>query len=238
MATDSEDDPPVETEVAVLPRETWERVKGSLENFEAFLEYAEALSNRARQERDDVEESGRSLTDVDRLASIKALEGTLSLAYALFPGQGALMRPLFRIYDALVGVNLGLEPDPILRADRGKKRPPHGAAVQRLKGEAAAALELYRKSGQNLKPASEIVARKVNVRDLEAIGYKASPHQDIKGRTIMDWRSEINQAGAQSIAARRYDFLLEWSREYGDDEAAGVADFILAELLTAPKKTG
>ncbi len=209
MAADNEDDNPVEIEIAALPRETWERAKDSLETFEAFLENAELLSSISRQRRDEVEESGRSLAAVDRLASIKALEGTLFLVDALFPGQSALKRPLIQLYDALVGVHAGLATDPLIQVDRPPQRPPHGAAVQRLKGEAAAALALYYKSGQTLENASEVVARHIKARDLEAIGYRATPHKDIRGRTIMDWRSEVIQPKARSVAAQRYNTILD-----------------------------
>ncbi len=238
MAANSKDDSPVETEVAVLPRETWEHVKGSLETFEAFLENAELLSNKSRQRRDEVEESGRSLAAVDRLASIKALEGTLFLVDALFPGQSALKRPLIRLYDALVGVHAGLATDPLIQVDRRRGRAPRGAAVQRLKGEAAAALALYKKSGQNFGPASEVIAHHIKARDLAAIGYTVTPHQDIKGRTIRDWRSEVIKSRARSIAARRYNTVLNYFKECGTDEAESAAEFVLTKLLTAPKKNG
>ena len=229
MAADNEDDNPAEIEVAVLPRET-------LETFKAFLENAELLSHISRQHRDEVEESGRSLAAVDRLASIKALEGTLFLIDALFPRQSTLKRPLIRLYDALVGVHAGLATDPLIQVDRPQQRPPHGAAVQRLKGEAAAALTLYYKSGQTLEYASEVVARHIKARDLAAIGYRATPHKDIRGRTIMDWRSEVTQPKARSIAAQRYNTILDCFKECGINEAASTAEYVLAKLLTAPNK--
>ena len=231
MAADNEDDNPAEIEVAVLPRET-------LETFEAFLENAELLSHISRQRRGEVEESGRSLAAVDRLASIKALEGTLFLVDALFPGQSALKRPLIRLYDALVGVHAGLATDPLIQVDRPQQRPPHGAAVQRLKGEGAAALALYYRSGQTLKNASEVVARRIKARDLEAIGYRVTPGKDIKGRTIMDWRSEVIQPKARSVAAQRYNTILDYFKECGTNEAASAAEYVLAKLLTAPEKNG
>lgn len=234
MASDNKDGSSSTSDVVVLHRQNWEQIKGGLENFRAHLEDAEALSNRARRKRVELEDRGRSLVEVDRLACIMALEGALALAMNLFPGQGW---PLGRIYDVLYGIHFGLEPDPLLQISREKKRPPQGGAVQRLKGAAAAALELYRRSGQNLKPASEKIARQVNLRDLESIGYKASPYQSIKGRTVMDWRSEIRQAGPRSVAAGHYNKLLNDFREYRDDEAAEAADFILSNLMI-PKKSG
>lgn len=231
MAIDNEDDNPGDIEVALIPRET-------LEIFEAFLENAELLSSVSRQRHDEVEESGRTLAAVDRLASIKALEGTLFLIDALFPRQSALKRPLIRIYDALVGVHAGLATDPLIQVDRPQQRPPHGAATQRLKGEAAAALTLYCRSGQTLEIASETVARHIKARDLSAIGYRLTPHKDIKGRTIMDWRSEVNQPRAQSVAAQRYNTVLDYFKKCGANEAASAAEYVLAKLLTAPKKIG
>ena len=238
MATDNEDDSPTEVEVPVLPRETWEHVKRSLEKFEAHLENAKLLSSAARQYHDELLEGGRSLEEVDRQAILKALEGTLLLVDDLFPGQSVLKRPLIRVYDAIVGVHNGLATDPVLQVERPQQRPSHGASVQRLKGEAAAALSLYYKAGQKLNPASEIVARKVKMRDVASIGYRMSPNQDITGRTIREWRSEVTKPKAQSIAVERYNMVLYYFKACGADEAAGEAEFVLAELLTPPKKTG
>ena len=238
MATDNEDDSPTEVEVAVLPRETWEHVKRSLEKFEAFLENAKLLSSAAHQDHDELLEGGRSLEEVDRQAILRALEGTLLLVDDLFPGQSVLKRPLIRVYDAIFGVHYGLATDPVLQVERPQQRPSHGASVQRLKGEAAAALSLYYKAGQKLNPASKIVASKVKMRDVASIGYRMSPDQDITGRTIREWRSEVTKPKAQSIAVERYNMVLYYFKACGADEAAGEAEFVLAELLTPPKKTG
>ncbi len=232
MTSDNKDDSVGAVE---LTPEMWERVKGNLMKFEAALEDAAGLSSRSRQRLDEVWESGRSLEHVDRLSIIKALIGTIALIDDLFPGQSTLKRPLIRICDALGGVDLGLETDPILQGDKEKKRPPQGIQVQRLKGEAAAALELYRRSGQRLKPAADVVAEKIQKRDLTAIGYRVTPYKKIKGRPVMEWRSEINQAGSQSIAADRYNVILNYL-ECSSDEAASAAEYVLATLLTPPKK--
>ncbi len=45
MTSDNKDDSVGAVEVAVLPRETWEHVKRSLEKFEAHLENAKLLSS-------------------------------------------------------------------------------------------------------------------------------------------------------------------------------------------------
>ena len=107
-----------------------------------------------------------------------------------------------------------------------------------MKGEAAAALALFYKSGQTLETASEVVARRIRARDLAAIGYRATPHKDIKGRTIMDWRSEVTQPNAQPIAVQRYNAVLDYFKECGPEEAASAAEYVLANLLTAPKRIG
>ena len=235
MTSDNKDDSVGAVEVTP---EMWERVKGILMKFEAALEDAAGLPSRSRQRDVEVWESGRSLEHVDRLSIIKALIGTIALIDDLFPGQGALRWPLIRICNALGSVDLCLETDPLLQADRKQKRPPQGLAVQRLKGEAAAALELFHRSGQNLKPAADEVVRKIQTRDLTAIGYKVPTHQEINGRTVMDWRFELKNSTARSIEVERYNEILEFFQGLGGDEATRAAENVLTIMLTAPKKSG
>ena len=235
MTSDNKDDSVGAVE---LTPEMWERVKGSLMKFEAALEDAAGQSSESRRYGKEVWESGRSLEHVDRLSIIKALVGTIALIDDLFPGQSFLKWPLIRICNAVGSADLGLETDPIFQVDKENKRPPQGIGVQRLKGEAAAALELFSRSGQNLEPASEFVARQIRMRDLTAIGYRVSPSKEIKGRTVMDWRFEFKDSTERSIEVDRYNEILDWFQERSNEKAAKAAEFVLTIMLTPPKKSG
>ena len=73
------------TEVSVLPRETWESLKGLVEVFEEALQKANELSKAPRD-------------DAGRVAALKSLEAVLDLIELLYPGnRQELSGPIFQV---------------------------------------------------------------------------------------------------------------------------------------------
>lgn len=148
-----------EAEFSVLPRETWEFVKGLLEGFEEALQQANELSKAPRD-------------DASRIAALKSLEAVIDLIEALYPENGReLRRPLFQIHEALLGVQKGAALNPLLVRRHTDGRPELAPEIERFQGEAAAAMHLLMEAGYSKDESASKVARHVERFDLKSLGY-------------------------------------------------------------------
>ena len=188
-----------DAEVAILPRETWEFVKGLLEVFEEVLQEASSLSSRSKATGDDA----------DRLAALKSLEVIMDLIAALFPDNPKnLIGPIFQTYEALLGVQKGAAPHPLLIAKPTGGRPTTKPQIERFQGEAAAAMQLLMNAGDKKDQAASTVARQVQEFDLESLGYTPKSHTGITATTIKGWRDKFTGRTVRNLGAMRFKTVL------------------------------
>ena len=218
MASDNEDDSPTETEVAVLPRETWEFVKGLLEVFEEALQEA---SQRSRAPGDDAH----------RIAALKQLEAVIDLIRAFYPdNHRALVGPLLETYEALLGIQKGTKANPLITPKPSRGSRPNKPEVERFQGEAAAAMELLMKAGDSKDEAARKVARRVRVLDFdfESLGYTRKYRKGITQGTIKGWRDKYNDPADKSLGAMRCRAVLGLVQ---NKDPADAANWVLKSLL-------
>ena len=217
MATDDENDSPAETEVAVLPRETWEFVKGLLEVFEEALQEASQLSKAPRD-------------DAHRVAALKQLEAVIDLIRALYPENSGLVGPLLETYEALLGIQKGTKANPLITPKISRGSRPNKPEVERFQGEAAAAMELLMRAGDDKDKAARKVARRVLALDFdfESLGYTKTFRTGITRHTIKGWRDKFNDTVDSSLGAMRFHAVLSLVE---DREPVNAANWVLRSLL-------
>ncbi len=210
-----------DVEVAILPRETWEFVKGLLEVFEEVLQEASSLSSRSKATGDDA----------DRLAALKSLEAVMDLVDALVPdNRKNLIGPIFQTYEALLGVYKGAAPHPLLIAKPTGGRPTAKPEIERFQGEAAAAMQLLMVAGDLADEAASKVARQVQRFDLESLGYTPKVHKGITANTIKGWRNKFTGHTGRSLGAMRFKTVL--GLEYvKKKKPKSAASWVLKSLL-------
>ena len=223
MVADNEGDNPVEIEVSVLRRETWESLTGLLEVFEEALQEANEHSKAQRD-------------DAGRVAALKSLEAVLDLIELLYPENYHELRgPIFQTYQALLGLQKGAAPKgaaphPLLIPKSTGGRPPLRPEVERVQAEAAAAMELFMEAGDSKDEAARKVFRQVQQIDLEAIGYKARDNEGITSKTIAGWRDNFRGYAGNSIGAERYRIILGYEI-VKNQSPSSAATWILKSLL-------
>ena len=217
MASDSKDDSPSTTEVAVLPRETLERLTGLLEVFEEALQEASQLSREPGQ-------------DAHRKAALKQLEAVIDLIHLLYPENRDLVGPLLETYEALLGIQKGAAPSRLITPKFGGGSPTTRPEGERLQGEAAATLELLIKAGEAPDLSAQKVARRLRSFDIESSGYLRKSRDGITGATIKGWRDRFSGFADDSLGTMRFKDVLRLVQKLGlDPEEA--ADFALNSLL-------
>ena len=218
MAADSKNDNPVETEGAVLPRETWERLTGLLEVFEEALQEASQLSRLPGD-------------DAHRDAALKSLEAVIDLIRLLYPGnQQNLVGPLLETYEALLGVQKGSSPHSLLIRKRKHEdgSPTTRPEIERLQGEAAAAMELLMRTGDGKDEAARKVARRIRAFDLASLGYTRKSRTGITQATIKGWRDRFSGFADSSLGAMRFKDVLSMVENRDPKDAA---NWVLNSLL-------
>ena len=203
-----------EAEFSVLPRETWEFVKGQLEVFEEALQKANELSKAPRD-------------DASRLAALKSLEAVVNLIQALYPeNRLELLGPIFRTHEALLGVQKGAALNPLL-VGRHTGRPDRAPEYERFQGEAAAAMQLLMNAGHSKDESASKVARYVERFDLRSLAPKS--RTGITANTIKGWRDEFGSADG-SIGAMRFQIVLGLE-EVTSRDSQPAATWVLKSLL-------
>ena len=219
---------PHEAEVSVLPRGTWESLKGLLEVFEEALQEASELSKAPGD-------------DAGRVAALKSLEAVLDLIELLYPeNRQELSGPIFQTYQALLGLQKGATPKgaaphPLLIPKSIEGRPPTRPEVERVKAEAAAAMELFMDAGDSKDEAARKVFRRIRHIDLESFGYTARrntarDNTGITPNTIAGWRDNFTGAAGNSIGAERFRIILGYEI-VKNQSPKSAATWILESLL-------
>ena len=215
-----------EIEVAVLPRETWEFVKGLLEQFEEVLQEANELSKAPRD-------------DADRLAALKSLEAVLDLIKLLYPeNPQELSGPIFRTYEALLGVQKGAAPNPLFIRRHTDGRAALAPGIERFQGEAAAAMQLFMDAGESKDQAASRVADWVQRFDLKSRRYTPRAHTGITASTIKGWRDKFTGSSDTGIGAMRFQAVLDLEC-VKNKSPRPAATWVIKTLLgsTFPKKS-
>ncbi len=203
----------------MLPRETCEFVKGLLEVFEEALQEANELSKAPRD-------------DASRLAALKSLEAVLDLIKALYPENWQeLTDPIFQTYEALLGVQKGAAPNPLIMRKPTGGRPTTAPEMERFQGEAAAAMELFMRAGDTEDEASRKVARRVQTFDTKSLGYTPKGGSEITAKTIEGWRDKFTGSAGHGIGALRFKTIL-FDREFvKKQKPRSAATWVLNTLL-------
>jgi len=222
----------IEAEVSILPRETWDSLKGALEVFEEALRKANELSKAPRD-------------DAGRVAALKSLEAVLTLIEQLYPENREELRgPIFQTYQALVGLQKGATPKgaaphPLLIPKSTKGRPPNRPEVERVQAEAAAAMELFMQAGDSKDVAARKVFRRVRQIDLKSLGYKGKSYEGITHNTIAGWRANFTGRAGNSIGAQRYRIILGYDivkNQSPHSAAAWILESLLGSILPENRK--
>jgi len=222
MTSDSKDDSDSSAEVVVLPRETWEFVKGLLEVFEEALLEASQRS-RALHE------------DAHRITALKQLEAVIDLIHLLYPeNHRILVGPLLETYEALLGVQKGASTHPLLirKRKRADGSPTTRPEIERLQGEAAASMELLMRAGAGKDEAARKVARRVGTFNLASLGYTRKSRTGITAATIKGWRDRFSGFADDSLGAMRFRDVLKLVENLDPKDAAGrVLNSLLGSML-------
>ncbi len=215
-----------EIEVAILPRETWDLVKGRLEVFEEALQEANELSKAPRD-------------DASRLAALKSLEAIMDLIDALFPdNKQNLIGPIFQTYEALLGTQKGAAPNPLFIRRHTDGRAALAPEIERFQGEAAAAMQLFMGAGESKDQVASRVADWVQRFDLKSRRYTPRTHTGITASTIKGWRDKFTGSSDTGIGAMRFQAVLDLEC-VKNKSPRSAATWVIKTLLgsTFPKKS-
>lgn len=141
-----------------------------------------------------------------------------------------LVRPLFETYEALLRIQKGASPSPLITPKFGGGSRTTSPEGERVQGEAAAALELFIVAGEDPEPAARKVARRVRSFDLENRGYLRNRRGGITWKTVKGWRDRFQNSGDGGLGAMRFRNALRFVETFGLD-AQDDANFALNTLL-------
>ena len=157
----------------------------------------------------------------------------MQLIEALYPkNYQNLKGPILETYEALLGAQKGAAPSSLLAPKPTSGSRTNRPEIERLQGEAAAAMQLLMKAGNSKDEAARKVARRVSKFDLKSLGYTRKHRTGITATTIKGWRDKFRGIADDSLGSMRYTHVLD-SLEGADPEAAAAValKFVLGSML-------